>query len=93
MPVVFWFSRLRPGVDAAEYEQWVRDVDYRLAREIPSIRSYRVHRVEGPCLGDSVPYDYVEVAEITAIDAYRRDIAQHPAAQRIVAEIGRYVKT
>jgi hypothetical protein len=91
MPVVFWFSRLCPGMDAAEYEQWVRDVDYRLAREIPSICSYRVHRVEGPCLGDSAPYDYVEVAEITDIDAYRRDIAQHPAAQRIVAEIGRYV--
>lgn len=93
MPVVFWFSRLRPGVSAAEYERWVREVDYRAARDIPSIRSYCVHRIDGPCVGDSAPYDYVEVVEITGIDQYRRDIQQHPAAQRIGAEIGQYVES
>jgi hypothetical protein len=93
MPVVFWFSRLRSGVDAAEYERWVREVDYRAARAIPSILSYRVHHIHGPCLGDAAPYDYVEVVEITTIDDYRRDIQQHPAAQTIAAEIGHYVES
>jgi hypothetical protein len=93
MQVVFWFSRLRPGVEAADYERWVREVDYRAAKDIPSIRSYRVHRVSGPCLGETTPYDYVEVVEITDIDAYRRDIEQHPAAQKIAAEIGDYVES
>lgn len=93
MPVVFWFSRLRPGVKAADYEQWVREIDYRAANEIPSIRSYRVHHINGPCLGDATPYDYVEVVEITDIDAYRRDIQEHPAAQEITAEIGNYVES
>ncbi len=93
MPVVFWFSRLRPGVNAADYERWVREVDYRAAKDIPSIRSYRVHHINGPCLGDTTPYDYVEVVEITDIDDYRRDIQQHPAAQKIAAEIGHYVES
>jgi len=93
MPVVFWFSRMRPGVDAAEYERWVREVDYQAARAIPSIVSYRVHRINGPCLGDAALYDYVEVVEITTIDDYRRDIQQHPAAQTIAAEIGHYVES
>lgn len=94
MPVVFWFSRLQPGVPAVAYETWVRDVDYQLAKEIPSLTSYTVYRAEGPCLGEEhMPYDYVEVAEITNLDDYRRDIAEHPAAVKIVAEIGNYVES
>jgi hypothetical protein len=93
MPTVFWFSRLQPGVHAGEYEQWVRQVDYVAAREIPSILSYRVFHVQGPCLGDAAPYHYVEVVEITNVEDYRRDIAQHPAAKLIAAEIGRYVES
>jgi hypothetical protein len=93
MAVVFWFSRLRSGVDAADYERWVREVDYRAAKDIPSIRSYRVHHINGPCLGETTPYDYVEVVEITDIDAYRTDIQHHPAAQTIAAEIGQYVES
>jgi hypothetical protein len=93
MPTVFWFSRLRPGVSAADYERWVRDVDYRMAKDIPSIVSYRVHHINGPCLGETTPYDYVEVVEITTIDDYRRDIQQHPAAQVIAAEIDHYVES
>jgi hypothetical protein len=93
MPFVFWFSRLRSGVNAAEYEQWVREVDYRAARNIPSITNYRVYHINGPCLGDAAPYDYVEVVEITDIDAYRQDIEQHPAARVIAEEIGQFVES
>jgi hypothetical protein len=93
MPTVFWFSRLQPGVDPAEYERWVRAVDYLAAKDIPSLISYRVFRIEGPCLGETTPYDYVEVAEITSIEDYRRDIEQHPAAKRIGVEIGNYVQS
>lgn len=94
MPTVFWFSRLQPGIDPKDYERWVREVDYQQAKNIPSLISYRVYRAEGPCLGDeAMPYDYIEVAEVTDLDDYRRDIAEHPAAQVIVAEIGRYVQS
>jgi hypothetical protein len=93
MATVFWFSRLRPGVDADAYEEWVRTVDYAAARRIPSILSYRVYRINGPCLGDMTPYDYVEVVEITDLEDYRRDIETHPAAQQIGAEIGQYIQS
>ena len=94
MSVVFWFSRLQPGVDPAEYEKWVREVDYVAAKQIASLIRYRVHRINGPCLGDTAaPYDYVEIAEVTDIDDYRRDLEQHPAAHAIGAEIGKYVQS
>ena len=94
MPVVFWFSRLQPGIDPADYERWVREVDYVAAKQIASLISYRVHRINGPCVGDTpAPYDYVEIAEVTDIDEYRRDLENHPAVHAIVAEIGNYVQS
>ncbi len=94
MPIVLWYSKLQPGVTPEVYEKWVREVDYVGAKEIESLISYRVHRVIGPYIGEApFDYDYIEIAEITDMDDYLRDLEQHPAAQRIVAEIGRYVES
>ena len=41
----------------------------------------------------AVDYDYVEVAEITDMAAYLRDLEEHPAAQAVIAEIGQYVQS
>lgn len=92
MPNVFFFSNLQPGVQAEDYERWVREVDYVMAKQIPSIISYRVYHINEACLGDDpAPYDYVEVLEITDIDVYRDEIINHPAAAQIRAEIRDYV--
>jgi TPP-dependent pyruvate/acetoin dehydrogenase alpha subunit len=94
MANVFWFSCLQPGVKAEDYERWVREVDYVLAKKIPSIVRYRVYRINGACLGDDpAPYDYVEMVEITDIDVYRHEIRNHPAAEKIIAEIRQYVES
>lgn len=94
MPLVMWYSRLQPGVTPEEYEQWVRTVDYAGAEEIESIVIYRVHRVLGPFLEEGIgEYDYVEIAEVTDMDDYMRDLEEHPSAKRIVAEIGDYVES
>lgn len=93
---VIWFSRLQPGVDPAEYEAWVRRVDYPGAKQVPSLLSYKVYRIQEPCVGGPYPqfdYDYVEVAEVTDMDDYLRDLDEHPAAQSIIAEIGQYVRS
>ena len=94
-PRVVWYSRLQPGVDREVYEQWVWTVDYAGAEEIHSLPSYTVFRIQGPCIGETVPfdYDYFEVAEITGMREYLHDLEHHPAALRIVAEIGQYVKS
>ncbi len=96
MPTVVWYSRLQPGSDSGAYERWVEQVDYPGARQIPSILSYRVYRVQGACVGElakELQFDYVEVAEVTDIQAYLRDLEEHPAARTVIAEIGRYVQS
>jgi hypothetical protein len=48
MAIVFWLSKLKPGVAAADYENWVQDFDYEKAQELSSIRSYRAYRIREP---------------------------------------------
>lgn len=96
MTTAVWYSRLQPGMDPATYERWVEEVDYPGAKRIPSIKRYRVFRVQGPCVGDptdAFDYDYVEVVEVTDMQAYLRDLDEHPAAQEIISEIGLYVES
>src|SRR6202022_588649 len=51
MPVRFLISTLKPGVDPADYEAWVRDRDYALVRSLPNYVSYKVHRIRPPIQG------------------------------------------
>lgn len=93
---IVWFSRLQPGIDPEAYEAWVRRVDYPGAQQVPSLTSYRVFRIEGPCVGplsNLFNYDYFEVAEVSDMKEYLSDLERHPAAQAIIAEIGRYVSS
>jgi len=92
MASVFWFSKLKAGVDPAAYESWVQQTDYRLAQGIDCIEHYRVHRIVGPVEGDArAVYDYIEVLQVRDIDAYRRAVKQDPAFERIIHEIGAFV--
>jgi hypothetical protein len=93
MVAVFWMSKLKSGVAAADYEAWVQDFDYEKARELTSIRSYRTYRIDEPFFGPgSAPFDYLEVIEVTNLDEYRRELNEHPAAQAIAQEWGDYVE-
>lgn len=92
MPSVFWFSKLKAGVDAAAYEAWVRHTDYRLAQGVAVIEHYRVHRVDGPMEGDGrLPYDYIEVLQVRDLDDYRTAMTKDPGFQQIISEIGAFV--
>ena len=71
----FFLNKLRDGVDPADYERFVREVDYPFARALPTIRSYVVTRLDGMLEGrEKPPYDYLEVVEITEVDAYRASL-------------------
>ena len=91
MPTVFWMSRLKPGVRREDYERWLREFDYVRARELKSIVSYRAYRIEGAFLEGEKPYDYLEVIEVTDLEAYRRELNEHPAARAIAAQWGDYL--
>jgi hypothetical protein len=76
MNVVYFLNRLHPHSDRAEYESWVRSVDYPTAQTIPSIVEYKVARIEGLLdAADPPPYDYVERVVISDVESYRRDLA------------------
>jgi hypothetical protein len=93
MASVFWFSKLKPGAQAAAYERWVQETDYRLAQGINCIRHYRVHRIEGPVEGaGESPYDYIEVLDVTDMDHYHAAMRSDPAFKQIVAEIGQFIE-
>ena len=77
MPIVrYVLAALRPGVDRDAYERYEREVDYVVAAKLPSIISYRTHRltdVTGSLGGG--PWHYLERIEITDRAAYDADIA------------------
>jgi hypothetical protein len=71
----FFLNRLREGVDPGDYERFVREVDYPFARALPTIQSYVVTRLDGLLQGEGEPpYQYLEVVEITDVDAYRASL-------------------
>jgi hypothetical protein len=94
MELVIWYSKLKPGVTPEAYEKWARDFDYKHARQIPSIISYRIFRADSTFDGNAITdHDYVEIVEITSLDAYRKDIASHPSAQAVISQIGDYIES
>ena len=78
MPIVFFLNRLHPNVTGAQYEKWVREVDYPTARALKTINSYVVNRIDATLDGGSSPYQYIERVEITDLDAYRDELKNAP---------------
>jgi hypothetical protein len=76
MPVRFLISTLKPGVDPAEYEQWVRERDYALVRSKPNYLSYTVHRINRPIAGaPDAGWQYIERIEVRSLEQHDRDLA------------------
>jgi hypothetical protein len=84
MTLVYWLVRLKPGVTAEAYEEFVRRVDYPAVKRIASIRSYRSARVEGTIpSGGALPFDFIDVTEVDDLAAYLRDLESHPAVLEV----------
>jgi hypothetical protein len=84
--VRYVLAKLRPGVSAAEYEKFEREVDYVVAGRLRSIVSYRTHRItatDARLAGG--PWDYVERIEITDRAAYERELAA--AGKELIDEL------
>ena len=80
-------TTLKPGVKPEDYERWLREYDYPVAKTLPSIVSYRTHRIEGPINGaETAGWHYIERIEIRDKDAYARDIAS-PAGQELMRQL------
>jgi hypothetical protein len=87
MPVRYVITTLKPGVRPEDYESWLREYDYRVARTLPSIVSYRTHRIAGPITGAGSPgWNYIERIEVRDIEEYQKDLAS-PAGQELLRQL------
>jgi hypothetical protein len=84
--VRFVINTLKPGVDPATYERWLREYDYRVAKTLPSIVSYRTHRIEGPIHGAEASWRYIERIEVRDLEQYQKDLAS-PAGQELLRQL------
>lgn len=75
MPVTFVISTLKPGVDPADYERWVRERDYAYTGSNPNFISYIVHRINPPVEGANEGWRYVERIEVKDAEQHRKDLA------------------
>jgi hypothetical protein len=84
--VRFVFAALKPGVSAADYERFEREVDYAVSEKIKTIVSYRTHRITEVGAGLSGgPWDYVERIEVTDRAAYEAELAV--AGKELITEL------
>ncbi len=92
MPVRFLISTLKPGVDPAEYERWVRERDYPWVRGRSNYRAYTVHRIRGPISGaGEARWQYLERIDVASLEQHDRDLAS-PEGEALRAELyGRFL--
>lgn len=89
---VYFLNRLLPGVDPADYEEWIRRTDYPIARASPAILSYDVTRIDGTLDGTGAPsIAYLEVIEVTDIEEYRA-VGSTPEFVALLAEWATFVE-
>jgi hypothetical protein len=91
---VFFLNTLHDHVDRGDYEDWVRRVDYPVARSLPAIQSYVVTRLHGHLSDDEsteLPCQYLEVIEITSIEEYRAGLEGNPELEALLKEWATYV--
>jgi hypothetical protein len=93
MPLVVWFSKLRPDADSEAYEAWVREVDYAFAEQLEVIRSYRVHKVLGPYADEStIDWNYLEIVDVVDVEQYRQAIDSYPNLEKFLDQFNSFVE-
>ena len=75
MTTLIVLFNLKPGVTAAEYEAFARDVDLPIVRKLPSVASFEVLKSSGLMGGGTAPYQYVEVLEIRNMEQLGKDVS------------------
>ena len=87
MPVRYVITTLRPGVKPEDYERWLVEYDYKVAKSLPSIVNYTTHRIEGPINGaPDAGWHYIERIEIRDTEQYQKDLAS-PAGQELIRQL------
>ena len=77
---------LKPGVSAADYENWAKTVDLPTVNGLGSINEFRVYRSAG-LLGSEAkpPYAYYEVIDVADMDKFGADVGSE-TMQKVAGE-------
>jgi REDY-like protein HapK len=88
MTVRYVINTLKPGVEPAAYERWLREYDYRVAKTLPSIIDYQTYRIEGPIHNapPAAEWRYIERIEIRDMAQYQKDMGS-PAGQELIRQL------
>ncbi len=87
--IIVLFS-LKPGVDAAAYEEWAKRVDLPTVNGLRSIRNFEVFK-SGSVLGSAAPppYQYIEIVDVDDMAAFGEDVATS-TMRRVAAEFAAF---
>jgi hypothetical protein len=85
-------SKLKDGADPAEYEAWLRAVDFPITRGAAHIVSYEVLRLDGALFGDdpTTKWDYCETIEFTSMDEYLKGL-EAPDMAKVMEGFGGFI--
>ena len=89
MRIVVLFNLL-PGASASEYEAWAKGTDIPGVNALASVGKFTVHKATGLFGSDAAPpYQYVEVIDISGMDAFVADVTD-PEFQKVAAAFGQF---
>jgi hypothetical protein len=66
---------LKPGVNAADYERFAREIDLPTVNRLPSIERFEVLRASGLMGGGASPYQYVEILRVKDMNQLGTEVA------------------
>jgi REDY-like protein HapK len=90
MRIIVLFN-LKADADVSAYEDWARSTDVPGANALSSVNKFTVHRATGLFGSDAPsPYQYVEVLDITGMDAFLADVTSPEFQATIAAQFGAF---
>ena len=71
MRIIVHKIKLKAGVSAAQFEDWVKSTDYRACPDLPSVLSFSVQRASDAA---NAPFHFFEVIQVSSVEAFERDM-------------------
>jgi hypothetical protein len=76
---------LKDGVTPADFETWVRTVDYPSMRGLKRVADFRTHRVERSLMGPEKPaIQYIETFSIPDLDGFTKEDMGGATVQKVM---------
>ena len=66
---------LKPGVSKTDYENWAKNTDLKIVRQLKSVDRFDVFKTQGLLGSDQKPpYEYVEIIDVNDMDVFGGEV-------------------